>query len=194
MLETNEIKKIIFTEKEKTFIYPSNAVSYTLEIINSGCKEIHFKRIQLGEASLPDEAFTDFYPVEIHQSGMVAVLLIADSKRAREINNYVLPDHLGFNLIIGYLSWQKSTLQIKELTKLLNHYASEKVVLLSTSKNTDTFLQKIGSNLNSSTEVVLAKQLVENESSSMENHWLKESINFTNIQDAINKVIEYFKE
>lgn len=197
-LQTTEINKIVFTEKEKQFVYPAEAVSYTFEIISGGCNEIKCRRLQLGNSNVPIEAFDDFYPVTISQlpnTKKVGLLLVADSKRARELNNnLVLPPSINFTLIIGYLSWQKSNLQLEKLSQFLNHYIDCNLILLSSSEKIDEFLQENESNFIYQNKVVLSKQLMKPQTHNIQNQWFKPGINSTDIQDAVNNTIEYFKE
>ncbi len=51
-----KLVKSCFHPWKKEFIYPSQAVSYTFEIINGGCSEINFAKVQLGRADLPEKS------------------------------------------------------------------------------------------------------------------------------------------
>lgn len=45
-IQGNEIDKVIFTNLEQKFKYPTRAVKYTIEIINGGVEEINFKKFK----------------------------------------------------------------------------------------------------------------------------------------------------
>ena len=64
-IQGNEIDKVIFTDLEQKFKYPTRAVKYTIEIISGGVEEINFKKIQISPLDL-EEVFNDFYPHPIY--------------------------------------------------------------------------------------------------------------------------------
>lgn len=198
-LQTNEIKKIVFTDQEKEFIYPSDAVSYTFEIISGGCKEITFRRAQIGEAKIPIEAFDNFYPVTFKASKnkenkKIGLLLVADSKRARELNNFSLPNVLNFTLIIGYLSWQTNASQLKGLEDLIKKYSDQDLVIFSSSQTIDNFLQKNKFDIIETNKIVPSTDLTNNPIENSQTQWFNLAVNETNLQDAVNQTIEYLKE
>lgn len=117
------IKQIDFRSQQRKFVFPEGAVTYSIDILNSGCEELYFERIQIGPANLPFEAFNDVWahdPVNsVTPEHPLNIVLISDGKQARrthpEIN--ALPTSLPMQAIS--VSWQFTGNLREWLTKWL---------------------------------------------------------------------------
>lgn len=109
-LQMSEISNIVFSSLEKTFTYPQNAVSYTFEILNGGCSEIEFSKFQIGNAALSENCFEDLYLMPLNKNELASklvLILVADSKRSREIEQIKLDSNIEGQFYLVYTSWQK---------------------------------------------------------------------------------------
>lgn len=191
-LQLNEIKKIVFVEKEKEFIYPTEAVTYTFEIISGGCKEIEFSKLQLSSASVPSESFEDFYSIQItkkQKSKLSYLLLIEDTIRTRELTMINLPTELdNYNVNLGYLSWQRS----KETEDFLLDFVTENFrknsIIISSSSNIDIILK----DLNIQSKFISSKVFMSNKNKQIK--WLNENNTPINVQKVVDESIKYLRE
>ncbi|WP_305036408.1 accessory Sec system protein Asp3, partial [Lactobacillus taiwanensis] len=159
-IQGNEIDKVIFTNLEQKFKYPTRAVKYTIEIINGGVEEINFKKIQISPLDL-EEVFNDFYPHSIYlnkNSQKEGLILLDDSKRARIIAPFKIASHVEANLTIGYLSWQNKQHGLELMKDYINEHKDKELVIFSSSAEIDKSLENSKS-LNCT--VVYSKALVD---------------------------------
>ena len=87
-LQGEEIVNLFFTENEHEFTFPKDAVSYTFELVNTGCTRIDFKRVQISRKGLPKEVFDDVFfgdQINVKSGGPINLLLTADGKRSRKV-------------------------------------------------------------------------------------------------------------
>lgn len=87
-LQGEEVQNLFFKVNEYEFTFPKDAVSYTFELVNTGCMRVVFSRVQIAEKGLPDEIFDDvFYGKKINAKSLdpINLILVADSKRSRKI-------------------------------------------------------------------------------------------------------------
>ena len=139
-IQTDEISKVVFSSMEKEFIYPSQAVSYTFEILNGGCSELDFAKVQLGRADLPVKAFDEFFVMPLNQpkeAKQVALILVADNKRAREIPEDLKTTTEDTQILMGYISWQGLFNPISKLESWLKKHEEETVLIFSSDKKID---------------------------------------------------------
>lgn len=143
-IQTDEISKVVFSSMEKEFIYPSQAVSYTFEIINGGCSEINFAKVQLGRADLPEKAFDEFFVMPLNQlkeAKKVALILVADNKRARELPEELKTTITDTQVFMGYISWQELFNPVSRLESWLKKHEEETVLIFSSDKKIDQILE-----------------------------------------------------
>lgn len=140
-LQAEEISKTVFYSKEKVFTYPARAVSYTFEIINGGCNQIEFERVQIGSADINKDAFNDFYVKKlnkIEKSRIFALVLVLDNKRAREIIQQPRNStSVNTQIMIGYISWQNLSNLAEYLENWMRDKDLEKIIVFSSDKKID---------------------------------------------------------
>lgn len=86
-LQGTEIKRVEFRSHEKTFVYPADAVTYEIAIINAGLTRLSFDRFDICEANLPKEVHDDIWvhPVEHDDLNMPRnIILVCEGKQARK--------------------------------------------------------------------------------------------------------------
>lgn len=122
------IKQITFSENKKDFIFPMNAKSYSIEMFNAGCEELHFKRIQLADNNVADGAFQDvfFNPVREKNKSPKGdnLVLVLDSKRLRQVEPDLGDLDKDINLTVVNVSWQYKG----ALTEKLNDWIADHII------------------------------------------------------------------
>ena len=143
-IQTDEISKVVFSSMEKEFIYPSQAVSYTFEIVNGGCSEISFAKVQLGRADLPLNVFDGFFVMPLNQPKevkKVALILVADNKRARELPEDLKTTIKDTQVFMGYISWQELFNPTSKLESWLEKQKDQTLIIFSSDKKIDQILE-----------------------------------------------------
>ncbi|WP_279096818.1 accessory Sec system protein Asp3 [Lactobacillus taiwanensis] len=191
-IQGNEIDKVIFTNLEQKFKYPTRAVKYTIEIINGGVEEINFKKIQISPLDL-EEAFNDFYPHSIlnKNSQKEGLILLDDSKRARIIAPFKIASHVEANLTIGYLSWQNKQHGLELMKDYINEHKDKELVIFSSSAEIDKSLENSKS-LNCT--VVYSKALVDEGYHNLQETYLSKIYREPDQVRMVKEAINYFKE
>lgn len=192
-IQTDEISKVIFSSMEKEFVYPRQAVSYTFEIINGGCSEINFAKVQLGRADLPLNAFDEFFVMPINkpkETKEIVLVLVADNKRARE-----LPDGLKANIkdtqiFIGYLSWQELFNPISKLESWVKKYKEKTVIIFSSDKKIDQLWENTLSK-KCNYEFVTSNYTLENQE---QQPWFLPDMVRLNQKQVLNNVERYLRK
>lgn len=151
-LQEEIFKTINFSSQKREFIFPPAAVAYDFEIINAGCEQIHFQRLQI--TPMPKKKnnaafFADLYLDQIRGQSSdpkLNLLFIADSKRSR-----CLLANLGSifsflpSLIVVYVNWQSRNHLTGPLSSWLKAHQDQKIRLFSSQQLFDSqlnFLQK----------------------------------------------------
>ena len=192
-IQGNEIDKVIFTNLEQKFKYPTRAVKYTIEIINGGVEEINFKKIQISPLDL-EEVFNDFYPHSIYlnkNSQKEGLILLDDSKRARIIAPFKIASHVEANLTIGYLSWQNKQHGLELMKDYINEHKDKELVIFSSSAEIDKSLENSKS-LNCT--VVYSKAFVDEEYRNLQETYLSKIYREPDQVRMVKEAINYFKE
>lgn len=107
-LQGNVINQFSFVDSVYEFVFPTTATSYSLEMINGGCKDLFFERIQISEASIPDKYFDNLYFEQLNSENdkIGNLILIADGKRTRRlIPNGISLIYNPFLYVVN-ISWQ----------------------------------------------------------------------------------------
>ncbi len=192
-IQGNEIDKVIFTNLEQKFKYPTRAVKYTIEIINGGVEEINFKKIQISHLDL-EEVFNDFYLHSIYLNKNFqkeGLILLDDSKRARIIAPFKIASHVEANLTIGYLSWQNKQHGLELMKDYINEHKDKELVIFSSSAEIDKSLENSKS-LNCT--VVYSKALVDEGYHNLQETYLSKIYREPDQVRMVKEAINYFKE
>lgn len=133
------IKQITFSETTKEFVYPEKAKSYSFEIFNAGCEELHFKRMQIAPASVDDDAFEDvsFTPVRKAIKKRQNLVLVADGKRTRLTPPTLKHVKSDMNLMILNVSWQFHGALTDLISVWIETHIVHGVTIFSTDKKLD---------------------------------------------------------
>ncbi len=193
-IQGNEIDKVIFTNLEQKFKYPTRAVKYTIKIISGGVEEINFKKIQISPLDLEEEVFNDFYPHSIYlnkNSQKEGLILLDDSKRARIIAPFKIESYVGANLIIGYLSWQNKQRGFELLKDYIKEHQDKKLVIFSSSADIDKSLENFKS-LNCT--VVYSENFVNKGYHNLQETYLSKNYREPDQVRMVKEAINYFKE
>ena len=190
-IQGNEIDKVIFTNLEQKFKYPTRAVKYTIEIINGGVEEINFKKIQISPLDL-EEVFNDFYLHSIYLNKNFqkeGLILLDDSKRARIIAPFKIASHVEANLTMGYLSWQNKQHGLELMKDYINEHKD--LVIFSSSAEIDKSLENSKS-LNCT--VVYSKAFVDEGYHNLQETYLSKIYREPDQVRMVKEAINYFKE
>lgn len=109
-IQGTEIKRIDFRSLQRKFVFPDDAVTYTVEIINSGFYDLQFDRIEIGPANLPISAYSDIWVQgQVNETTVnlpLNVVLIGDGKQARRTHPEVTKLHTQLPIQTISVSWQ----------------------------------------------------------------------------------------
>lgn len=158
-LQGTEIKRVEFRSHERTFVYPEEAVTYQIEIINSGMTALKFDRLEICEDNVSKNAHDDIWvhePIHVPSSQPLNIILVHEGKQSRK--TYPILDDIAplFPIQVISVSWQyegnfetwlKDWLQKQKLTKF--H-------LISTDPGFDNLVWKLGQH-NDNCKIMLSR-------------------------------------
>ena len=145
-LQGEEVKNLFFNENEYEFTFPKDAVSYTFELVNTGCVKIDFERVQIAEKGLPERVFDDiFYGDQINMGnpGPINLLLTADSKRSRKIWSEMEEKIPGIPIRFINVAWQYEGDLAQELNDWISVNINTGFRIISGSSKFDPVMEKI---------------------------------------------------
>lgn len=188
------VKSINSTTNQIDFTFPGEANSYSFEMINGGCQELLFKRIQIAKGKLPLKCFDDFFVNQENnkQSDFHNLLLLADGKYSRKI---VSPRFQGFSdLAIANISWQFQGDLTKRINKFIQTYRKN-VIVFSTSSRLDSCLHKLRGSYPNLT-FVLSKELdaLSDDSNLLAHKNLQEEIYEPNLDLYLHEIQNYLRK
>lgn len=193
-LQMSEINSIVFSTFEKTFTYPDKAVSYTFEILNGGCTEIEFDKLQLASADLPKNYFDNFLVLPLNKNksaSKVGLILLPDSKRTREIEAVKLTSEKEVQFYLIHISWQDRN----QLSRFLNKWLIEHSIVAPFIFTDNSFLAQQISNLRQINEKIkLININTDTKKTDMQRKWFTSETVQVDQNRLIKKALDYFKE
>lgn len=140
-IQGTEVKRIDFRSLQRKFVFPNDAVTYSIQIINSGFYDLQFDRIEIGPVNLPTDAYGNIWVQKqlnkVTPDKPLNIILVDDGKQARrthpELNDFYT--HLPLQLIS--VSWQFDGNLRKWLLKWLRSKHLLQFHLISTSPRFD---------------------------------------------------------
>lgn len=148
-LQGQPIDKVEFYDRDKEFAYPAGAYRYTVQIINAGCTNLTFNKLQIGDASLPLEAYDDWWVERAHHTDQWAsmnVLVVRDPKRQRSTTlDFDKKVDLPFQVV--HTSWQYTHDFAKDLEQWIWNHDLQDAHLVSSAKIFDVPLQLVHQSL-----------------------------------------------
>lgn len=140
-IQGTEIKRFDFRSLQRNFIFPNDAVTYSIDIINSGFYELQFDRLEIGPTTLPGSAYGDIWVQK--QINMVSddyalnIILIDDGKQSRRTHPELTDFYTRLPIQPISISWQYDGDLEKWLAKWLNDKQIGHCHLISTSSRFD---------------------------------------------------------
>lgn len=144
-VQGNLLNQVSFTENDYEFTFPLEATSYDFEIINGGCKDLFFERIQISKDDVPEEYFNNlvFKKINNETDKISNIILLADGKRTR-----LVPEKfkLIYNpyLFVVNVSWQFHGNLTHKLDKWIEQHLIHGFRVFSTSSKFDRASLNIG--------------------------------------------------
>lgn len=142
----SEINRLEFHNLEKAFTFPEGAVTYEISLVNTGCTDIQFKRIEICPAKLPRKVHDDLWfhePLNMDSDQPVNIIVLHDPKRVKKTWETVAKKLNGLPVQIISVSWQYDG----DLAETLVHWIEQKnqlyAHLISTSPDLDKVLRKV---------------------------------------------------
>lgn len=191
-LQMSEISNLVFSSLDKTFTYPSEAVSYTFEILNGGCSQIEFSKFQIASADVNDNYFDDFLlrPLSENDSAKkMCLILVGDSKRSREIEQIKVDSVEDTQFYLGNVSWQNRENLSSFLKKWLEDHPYDENFIFTTSQAIDDELKKL--KLDSSKYQVINNEVTS--SNNMQATWFAPEVIQVDQKVLVKNILQYFK-
>ncbi len=139
-LQGTEVKRVEFRSREKSFVYPAEAVSYQIEIINAGMTKMSFDRLDICEASLPKEVHDDIW---VHQAYHDEpdkprnIILVNDAKQSRKTYPSLVKRSFFLPIQVISFAWQNEEDTKEWLTQWLTKQQLGEFHLISTDPRLD---------------------------------------------------------
>lgn len=135
-----QIKQLNLTGLDDEFDYQLEASTYTVELINAGCTELDFDRLEIGPADLPEDVFDDLWlqePIQDIPGQPINLLLVGANMRAKR--NYPFLNHLAGDLAVQVLevAWQFDGSLTDSVATLLQENMAYNAHLISTDPQFD---------------------------------------------------------
>lgn len=109
-IQGTEIKRIAFRSLQCKFVFPNDAVTYSVEIINSGFSDLQFDRIEIGPANLSSTVYDDIWVQnqvnDVTTNWPLNIVLISDGKWARRTHPEVADLYTCLPIQPISVSWQ----------------------------------------------------------------------------------------
>lgn len=196
-VQGDEIRKEIFSDSIKKFIYPKTANNYTLDIINGGCKALIFGNIQISDSDVNNYAYADIYFDQIFQRTQKQVednlLLVADSKRSRKLQiNLKQKLSRTVPMTVVYVSWQYDGDLTQQLNQWINDHNIEGFRIFCTDKRLDKAVEKVNQTFPQVKIITTDKLLGARDSNNQYHHYLNNDILDPDWHQIILAVNEYF--
>lgn len=140
------IKQIDIRTNTKTFVFPSGAVTYSLEIINSGFNDLNFDRIEIGPADLPEVANHNVWvhqPFNVSQKQPLNIFLVMDGKRARKTYPKLKNRVITLPIQVLSIAWQTEGELQDWMVKWLTEQQLQQFHLISTQPLLNTIVKQI---------------------------------------------------
>ncbi|MGN1284822.1 MAG: accessory Sec system protein Asp3 [Candidatus Limosilactobacillus intestinavium] len=145
-LQGTEIKRVELRSRQKNFIFPTDAVSYQIEIISAGMTAMEFDRLDICSTDMPSEVHDDIWVHEpINESSMLPpnIIIMKDSKQARKTHPELIENAAYFPIQLISINWQYDGNVITWLKKWLDQRKFSKFHLVSTSPELDELVWSI---------------------------------------------------
>ncbi|MCD7112034.1 accessory Sec system protein Asp3 [Limosilactobacillus agrestis] len=190
-VQGEKIKKIDFRSKTKEFVFPENAVSYDIELINSGNISISFDRLEICNSNLSKDVNKDIW---IHSKMNASLyptnlVLVLDNKRSRQVtlDKQLFYDDIPVQIV--NISWQAQGRASWVLKKYLDNISPD-FNLISISPKLDQLANELHQEF-PSTRLGLSKDF-----RLMEDSQLYNNLNLNNIDWSFmaNQIRRFWKE
>lgn len=199
-LQGDEIDNKIFYSNQADFVYPKGAVSYTFEIINGGCIELDFDRVQIAERDMPNNIFDDIFfqdPINQTNPEEVSLILVADSKRSRKLWPQLKKEITDIPLQIVNISWQYDGNLTEEMNTWIPRNINHGFKIISTSPRFDRSIYEIKNYfpqfpILSSTDFEINKKRLAGYHK--RNNWYSENIYDPDWLMIIQEIKDYFRK
>lgn len=148
-LQGQEIDREEFYDQDKVFTYPQGAYRYEVSIVNAGSTKLDFRRLQIGDADLPLEAYEDWWTEDPHHQqrwDTMTVILMRDGKHYRSTTTeFDKLTNRPFQVV--HTSWQYSGDFTHDLEQWIWNHDMKDARLVSTAKIFDVALETVHSDL-----------------------------------------------
>lgn len=148
-LQGQEIGREEFYGRDKEFTYPQGAYRYTVSIVNAGSTELNFRRLQIGDADLPMDAYQDWWvedPHHLQRWDTMILILVRDSKHYRSTTDeFDKLTNRPFQVI--HTSWQYARDFAHDLEQWIWNHDMKDARLVSTAKLFDVALETVHGDL-----------------------------------------------
>lgn len=126
-VQGEKIKKIDFRAKTKDFVFPENAVSYDIELVNSGNISISFDRLEICNSKFSQNVTKDIWIHDkinssLHPNNFILVL---DNKRSRQVTLDKQLFHDDFPVQIVNIAWQAQGQAVWILKEYLSNISQD---------------------------------------------------------------------
>lgn len=108
-LQGTEIKRIEFRSQQKDFVFPTDAVSYQIDIINAGLQALEFDRLDICAANMPKKVHNDIWVHKPTNGGSTLppnIIIIKDGKQARKTYPQLVENASWLPVQVISISWQ----------------------------------------------------------------------------------------
>lgn len=139
-LQGTEIKRVELRSKQKNFIFPTDAVSYQIEIISAGMTAMEFERLDICATDMSDVVHDDIWVHEpINETSTLPpnIIIMKDNKQARKTYPELIEKADWFPIRLISINWQYDGNFTVWLKKWLNQQQFTKFHLISTSPELD---------------------------------------------------------
>lgn len=189
------VKSMNFSNQCFEFTFPVEASYYSLELINAGCHELLFKRIQISRCDTPTTFFKDLViNSPIDQQCPQNILLLADGKYLRKLIPSSFSELTNHSLTLANFSWQFQKNLTQKIIELVQP-SNEEVVIFSTDERFDVSSAKLHRVCPQIT-FVSSKQLsaINGNSNLLANNVLKKTVCEPNLDLYLAEVDDYFRK
>lgn len=139
-LQGNELKRIDFRSRQRIFVVPEATCSYSISLINAGCRQIHFDRIDLCPSDISTAANQDVWlhsPLNQELDQPLTLLLINDGRTSRSTLDYLTKYTGQLRIQPISMAWQFRGQALKVLKPWLVRQSVTSLRIISTAPTTD---------------------------------------------------------